>query len=103
MSRTIKRKITVDAKEYIWTLQGNRIDGAAQSIKVHDGPHTKSLLYIDPYPWEFEVRPKVIAEAIRFALKHGWKPQETDGELAISMEAGTFLVLPEGVEFRHKR
>lgn len=103
MSKTTKRKITVDGIDYTWTLKGNRIDGKEQSIKVHSGPDSKSILYIDPYDWSFEIRPKVIAEGIRFALQHGWNPQEAQSEIAISMHEGEFCVLPKGHRFKHRR
>ncbi|MEO0473626.1 MAG: hypothetical protein AAF206_28705 [Bacteroidota bacterium] len=95
MSKTTKRNISVDGRTYTWTLKGNRIDGDEQMIRVHEGRNTKSILYIDPYPWDFEIRPQAIVGAIRFALKQGWKPQEANHGLAISMEEGAFCVIPK--------
>ena len=63
---------------------------------------TKSILYIDPTPWSFEIRPKMIEKAIIFALSHGWNPNEKYKEMYLSMKKDQLYVLPKGVKFGHQ-
>jgi len=101
MSRAIKRKITVKQEDFFWVLNGNSIDGQNEShIKVHSNKLTKSILYLDPYKWHFEIRPKKIEQAIIFAKDNGWIPEEKGKTMYLSMtDKGNFYVLPEGVKF----
>jgi len=72
MGKPRKRKIIVDQKEYFWVLNSNSIDGLRdQHIRILRNRNTKSILYIDPYPWHMEIRPKVIESAIKFARSKG--------------------------------
>ncbi|MCW1885640.1 hypothetical protein OKA04_12950 [Luteolibacter flavescens] len=34
------------------------------------------VLFIDPRPWEFEIRPASVVAAIRWALAEGWTPEK---------------------------
>lgn len=104
MSKRAKRKITVFNKEYLWVLDGNTIDShPPQHIKVHAMGATKSILYLDPYNWHFEVRPQTIERAIKFAIANGWSPEEAGTSLMLSMNReGGFYVLPEGIQFGYE-
>lgn len=104
MSKKAKRKITVLNQEYLWVLDGNTIDGfRAQHIKVHATRATKSILYIDPYNWHFEVRPQTIEKAIKFALDKGWTPEERGVPFFLSMDKdGEFYQLPDGIRFGYE-
>lgn len=105
MSRSTRREITVAGVKYYWALEGNAItghEGAAHHIRVHSEGLTKCLLYIDPTPWHFEIRPKMIAQAIDFARSHGWEPRDAAEGMYISMRDGQFYVLPKGVKFAHQ-
>ena len=103
MGRPIKRKIIVDQKEYFWVLNSNSIDGLHdQHIRVHRNRNTKSILYIDPYPWHMEIRPKAIEGAIKFAFSKGWKPSTMTQPMYISMNNGNLYVLPEGILFGYQ-
>ncbi|MEM6770608.1 MAG: hypothetical protein AAF597_08505 [Bacteroidota bacterium] len=103
MSKSTARKIMVNNAEFIWTQKNNTINGAKEvHIKVYSAKVTKSVLYIDPYDWYFEVRPKTISEAILYALKQGWNPEIKHTGMIISMKEGEFYVLPEGVKFRYE-
>ncbi len=87
MSRSIRRQITVLQKEYIWVLNGNTIDSDKEChIKIHCNQLTKSILYLDPYNWHFEIRPKTIEKAILFAIKNGWNPLQKGKEMYLSMK-----------------
>lgn len=101
MARAIQRKIKVLNSEYLWVLEGNSIDAAKERhIRIHSSKLSKSILYIDPYNWNFEIRPKMIELAILFALQQGWNPEKSGYDLFISMkEGGEFYRLPEGQRF----
>lgn len=103
MSQSIKRKIIVERKEYFWVLNSNSIDGIHDHhIRVHKERGTKSILYIDPYQWHMEIRPKAIEAAIKFACSKGWNPSKMTKPMYISMNDGEFYVLPDGVLFGYQ-
>jgi len=100
MSKVVKRNIVVEGIDYCWTLNGNRIDGRKVShIKVHLTNLTRSILYIDPYDWSFEIRPKIIRKGILFAISQGWSPEQKNTEMIIAMKNDEFYVLPSGEKF----
>ena len=99
MSRAVKRKIVVQGKCYLWTLNGNSIDEKEKYIKIHTSKSTKSILYLAPYNWNFEIRPKTIREAILFAVKNNWKPDEKAEKMYISFNEKGFYILPKGTTF----
>lgn len=96
-----KRKITVQNKLYYWVLDGNVIDHRGeQHVRIHSDRATKSILYLDPYNWHFEIRPKTIEAAILFAIEQGWNPEEKGRMMYVSMRNdGELYQLPEGVKF----
>ncbi len=99
MSRSIKRKIIVSGEKYYWVLNGNSTDSYKERhIRVHAERNTKSILYIDPYQWHMDVRPKTIESAIKFAISSGWNPSEVIKTMYVSMNNDEFYVLPEGIE-----
>ncbi len=93
MSRTFKRKIVVLENSYIWTLKNNVIDNENVYIRVFKENYPNSILYIDPYSWYFEIRPKTIMNVIIYALNHGWKPEINNCNLYIGMDKHGFLTL----------
>ena len=101
MTRRATREITVEGRQYFWVLDGNSItdQNRERHIKVHVAETTKRLLYIDPTPWHFKVTPKMVAEAIRYAISQGWEPGEAGKEMYISMKEDQFYVLPYDVKF----
>jgi hypothetical protein len=93
------RKLHVDGEDYLWVLAGNTIDGVREShIAVFLDTRRQRLL-LDPYSWHFEIRPRTIADAIRFALEEGWKPEESGPPLYLGYCEQGFFFLPEGIEF----
>jgi len=63
----------------------------------------KYVLFIDPYPWDFEITPSSILKAITWALDHGWSPAEGPTKnMAYSKEINDFIWLPGGVKYIHE-
>lgn len=103
MSRSQKRKIVVNATEYYWVLDGNTIDGFNDThIRVHKEGDTGKILYIDPYDWHFEIRPKFVALAIQFALTSGWLSNESTEPIYVGYIDGKYCVLPKGIKFGYQ-
>lgn len=103
MSRSVKRKIVVNGVEYIWVLDGNTIDGFKDThIRVHKVGETGRVLYIDPYNWRFEVRPKFVSQAIQFALSSGWGNEPCKKKLYVSYINEKYCVLPSDIEFGYQ-
>lgn len=96
------RTISVDGKKFLWHLSGNRLDSKETVITVgHEGQ--KYVLFIDPYPWDFDIKPSNIVEAVRWALGKGWTPESgPDTHMAYSRDEKGFVWLPEGIRFLHK-
>ena len=71
------RKIVVDDKAYLWHLNHNAIDtDVLNHITIQQADDRGAdPLYLDPHPWSFQIRPKTIERAIRWALKNGWRPE----------------------------
>ncbi len=103
MSRAIKRKITVLNEDYFWILDGNSIYGHKEHhIRIYSKKLTKSILYLDPYNWYFEIKPKTIGKAIMFAIDNGWNPEEKGKEMYLWVKnEGELYQLPERIKFAY--
>jgi hypothetical protein len=78
MTRTHKRKITVNDRGFEWCIRGNDPEmSKGRHITIYLPESQGSALYIDPYAMELEIRPKTVRQAIEFAIKEGWSPEET--------------------------
>ena len=101
MSRSIKRKIRILNNDYYWVLDGNSLfNNKEQHIRIYSKELTKSTLYLDPYNWDLEIRPKTIETAILFAIEHGWDPKVKGKQMYLSMKnEGELFQLPNGAKF----
>lgn len=103
MSKSIKRSIIVDGNQYFWVLNGNRIDSKETHIRVYKEGTTGNILYIDPYNWHFEIRPKFIADAIKYALSIGWTKPDSKAGIYICYDDHQYQVLPKGLKFGYEQ
>jgi hypothetical protein len=92
-----KRKIVVDNVQYEWCIRGNSIWGPKSKITIYEKGVNGATLYIDPIPWEFEIRPKFVMEAIRFATKNDWSSKTNGKPMKLGYIESRFVVLPEGI------
>jgi hypothetical protein len=99
--KTKLRKIVVDGRQFVWVLPGNSLELGNVHLSVFASKRTQPLR-IDPFPWAFTVRPQSVADAIRFALTHGWSPGEPGPPFFIALREGELVVLPPGVRFLHE-
>lgn len=88
-----KRSIITDGKTYIWSLKGNEIYTPNRWIVVTLKGTSFSKLFINPYDYDFEIKPSFIRKAILFAREKGWRPEENRGEMRLSYSKGTFIQL----------
>ena len=65
------RKLVVDGKNYLWHYSGH-CPLCSSDVFTIGRAGDRFVLYIDPFPWEFEMRPKSIVTAIKWALNKGW-------------------------------
>jgi hypothetical protein len=90
------RKIVIDGITYLWHYSGHcpLCSDAVFTVGIAGKPY---VLYIDPFPWNFELTPSSIASAINWAIDHGWSPEKgsTRG-MALDDESKEFIWLPEG-------
>ncbi|MBN2319671.1 MAG: hypothetical protein JXR49_11365 [Acidobacteria bacterium] len=96
------RAVVVDGERFLWHISGNRIDGKETLIAVGKAEQ-KYMLFIDPYPWDFEIAPSNITRALRWALVHGWNAAAGPSKyMAFSRRENTFVWLPDGIRFLHE-
>jgi len=96
------RKITVNNQTYLWHLNQNRIDGSPTHVTIGIDGKSGQILFLDPYPWSFEIRPRTIQQAITWALEHGWNPIKKSPPLYLGYLDDKFFVLPAGVKFTYE-
>ena len=103
MSKSVKREIVVDGVQYYWVLDGNTINGFNEThIRIHKSGTTGGILYVDPYNWHFEVRPKFVTQAIKFALSSDWEPVSGKKGMYVSYLDEKYCVLPNGIKFGYQ-
>lgn len=85
------RKIVVEQQEYIWSLEGNNLYDANDSLIVTLEGNNYSRLYINPFIHEFEVTLQNISLAIESAINLGWDPQNNSGDMKIELKNGKFV------------
>ena len=101
-SKKHTRAITVEGQKFIWHLSGNRLDGKDVLLTVGK-EKDRYFLFIDPYPWDFEITPANIATAIKWALQQGWTPEKGPSKNMVwSAGKNSFVWLPEGIRFLHE-
>ena len=97
------RKIIVDDEPYEWVLHDNSLSASGdRHVTVYSPSKKGQTLYVDPYAWEFDVRPKTVADAIRFALSIGWTPTSVAPPMYLGFRGTQFFRLPEGIRFAHQ-
>ena len=88
-----KRKIELDNHSYIWVLEGNEIYSENKWIIVILQGTSYSRLYINPYAYEFEIKPSYIEKAIKYARNNGWLPENNNGEMRLSFNNEEFQII----------
>ena len=96
------RTIQIDGESFLWHISGNQLDSKETVITVgKDG--FKFLLFIDPYPWDFEITPSSISKAVRWALDQGWTPKTGPNKnMSYSKNRNTYVWLPKGIRYLHE-
>ena len=90
----------VDDETYFWHLNHNSIDTAVPShITIQKSTGKGQILFLDPYPWSFEIRPKTIENGILWSLKNGWNPESTGPPFYVGYRKDRFILLPPGAKF----
>lgn len=95
MTHTQKRKIVVSEIEYEWCIRGNAL--YAGYITIYRPGINGTAIYLDIIPWGVEIRPRTVAEVIKFAIASNWVPENNGQPLKIGFVNENFVELPEGV------
>lgn len=69
------RKLVVDGEDFLWHYSGH-CPLCSDDVFTVGKPGAPHVLYIDPFPWNFEIRPRSIASAIRWAKNDGWSAEQ---------------------------
>ncbi len=95
------RKITVNGIEYLWHFSAGCpcCSDAVFTVGIEGKAY---VLFIDPFPHNFEIKPSSIADALGWAVKNGWTPENgpTRG-MALDDKTGSFVWLADGQRHLH--
>ncbi len=90
------RELVINDQKYLWhydahcPLCSSKIFTIGQAGK-------RFVLFIDPYPWGFELRPASVVSAIKWALERNWSPESGPTRaMAWNDEIQAFEWLAEG-------
>lgn len=90
------RKLVIDEKTYLWHYSGHCPLCSSDVFTI--GQHgNRFVLYIDPYPWGFELTPSSVVTAIKWAVDKGWSPESGPTRaMAWKDKIQEFVWLPDG-------
>lgn len=95
MTHTQKRKIVVSEVEYEWCIRGDAL--YAGHIAVYKPGINGTAIHLDIIPWGVEIRPRTVAEVIKFSLASNWEPNSNGQPFRVGFINESFVELPEGV------
>ena len=95
------REITINDIRYVWHLNGNDIWHDSH-ITIRHASIAGQILYLDPMPWDFAIRPRTIREGILWALQNNWQPTTKALPLYVGYRNNQFIVLPKSIRFTHE-
>ncbi|MEO1333807.1 MAG: hypothetical protein AAFV32_09845 [Myxococcota bacterium] len=86
------RKVTVDGIDYLWHFSGHCLLCSEKVITIgREG--APFVLFLDPYAWHFEFRPRSVVEAVKWATSKGWSVVDGPTRSLSVGEDGRFLWL----------
>jgi hypothetical protein len=90
------RELVINDQKYLWHYDAHCPLCSSKVFTV--GQEGKSfVLFIDPYPWGFELRPASVVSAIKWALKKNWSPESgPTRSMAWNDDSQMFEWLPDG-------
>ena len=90
------RTLVIEGESFLWHYSGHCPFCSADVFTVGRGGQP-FVLFIDPTPWGFELKPSSVVAAIRWGLNNGWSPEKgpTRG-MAHNDSTSKFEWLPEG-------
>jgi hypothetical protein len=68
------RKIVIDAEDFLWHYDAC-CPWCSNDVFTAGKAGVPYVLFIDPFPWGAEFRPRFIAAAIRWARQGGWSAE----------------------------
>ena len=68
------RKLAINDVQYLWHYNGHCPLCSAALFTIGRAEN-RFVLYIDPRPWGFELRPASVVSAVKWALDQGWSPE----------------------------
>jgi hypothetical protein len=90
------RKLVIDNKNYLWHYNAHCPLCGSDFFTVGRAGK-RFVLFIDPNPWGFELRPASVVAAIRWALNKGWSPESGPNRaMAWNDKSQEFEWLPNG-------
>lgn len=69
------RRIVVDGEEFVWHYDAC-CPWCSDDVFTAGKEGAPHVLFVDPFPWGFEFRPRNVAAAIRWARASGWTAEK---------------------------
>ncbi|RZB33357.1 MAG: hypothetical protein SRB1_01185 [Desulfobacteraceae bacterium Eth-SRB1] len=89
------RKLVIHGEEYLWHYDAH-CPFCSNDVFTIGQAEKRFVLYIDPFPWEFEMRPATVVKAVTWALSNGWSCEAGPTRaMAWNQEAQDFAWLPD--------
>ena len=90
------RELSIDGKKYLWHYAAH-CPLCSSDVFTIGQAGKRFVLFIDPYPWGFELRPSSVVAAIKWALNKGWSSEfGPTRAMAWNDENQEFEWLPDG-------
>ena len=68
------RELVINNQKYLWHYDGH-CPLCSSKVFTIGRAEKRFVLFIDPFPWGFELRPASVVSAIKWALDRGWSPE----------------------------
>lgn len=94
------RRLTIDEITYLWQRDGDWLTNSLWTVIKQQGTDGQ-LLYLGFYG--VEIRPRIVRNAIEFALFHGWEPNIRRKPMYLCDQDNTFKILADESSRGHCR
>lgn len=99
------RPLVVDGAHFLWHYAAH-CPMCSSDVFTVGRESQPFVLFIDPTPWDFQIRPASVVAAIKWAVKEGWSPEAGPTRaMAYNDSTRQFEWLPDGarhIECRSK-
>ena len=67
------RELVINNQKYLWYFNAHCPLCSSKAFTIGQAGK-RFVLFIDPYPWNFDLRPESVVSALRWAFERNWSP-----------------------------